>query len=150
MPWHFPTDTLETSKHEFLGDSDPLQPISNRSDQNLKLGTRISKRRSSPAVSCSMIRGEGRGIDKRMVFTLAYFICWPWRPCVCEHRVQAHLRTQIWLTCAHRSQASSAHTNLAHLRTQRLFGDSSVHTHTFRHPLGSNWGGLGFRVGTGV
>ena len=30
----------------------------------------ISKGRSSPAVSCSMIRGEGRGIDTRMVFTL--------------------------------------------------------------------------------
>ena len=51
-------------------------------------------------------------------------------------RVRTHLRTQIWLICTHTPKASSAHTNLTHLYTQRVFGDSSVHTHI---PLG--WGG---------
>lgn len=50
----------------YLGDKSVIEVI--KISKLKKPG--ISKGRSSPAVSCSMIRGEGRGIDTRMVFTL--------------------------------------------------------------------------------
>ena len=61
---------------------------------------------------------------------------------------RTHLRTQIWLICTHTPKASSAHTDLTHLYTQRVFG--SVHTHI---PLGSvgGWvGGVGMATYLGL
>ena len=51
------------------------------------------------------------------------------RGLICAHRFDSSVHTCPW--------ASSAHTDLTHLCTQHVFGDSSVHTHTLMRVLHS-------------